>query len=370
MRDDLEPIEVIDADPSAFGPAPRSAAPADGRSERERDPEAPDAPPRSWPWISAVAVVLVAAMVALLAWSPWSGGTSLVLTDPRPAESELTERLVFDEPPSELRLAVLGREDGGGNDSGPIWNSESIGYFFGAPGATFDPDDGTDRWFGFFALPSDHPSTPLVFGQREIAGAPAEVSDETEGALVDMAWGPVDGYTFTAAGSQMTIDEAVTIAEQLRIVDGRPVVVDDSVLDGMEGLGAFGDYVALATLVQYAQNNGRGVDGLIGLYYGFDGHSVVSVQGNESTLDLVGFVMDPDAEERTVHGQRAVGFTKGAGPFGGFDTSTVLWWEGGRVVLVAGDGDLSATFDLAESVRPATDEEWAEVEAHVEIISG
>ncbi|MBI4934270.1 MAG: hypothetical protein HY828_10355 [Actinobacteria bacterium] len=362
MRDDLELIEVFDADPSAFGPSPRSASRTGDPTEPGDDREAPDAPPRSWPWISVVSVVLVAAMVALLVWSPWSGTTSLVFTDPRPAESELTERLVFDDPPSDLRLAALG-SGGDDADNGPIWNSESIGYFFGSPDATFDPDDGIDRWFGFFALPSDHPSTPLVFGQREIAGAPAEVSDETQGALVDMAWGPVDGYTFTAAGSQMTIDEAVAIAEQLRIVDGRPVVVDDSVLDGMVGLGPFGDYVALATLVQYAQNNGRGVDGLVGLYYGFDGHSVVSVPGNATTLDLVGFVMQPDAEERTVHGLPAIGFTKGAGPFGGFDSSTVLWWEGGRVILVAGDGDLSATFELAESVRPATDEEWAEVVA-------
>jgi hypothetical protein len=46
----------------------------------------------------------------------------------------------------------------------------------------------------------------------------------------------------------------------------------------------------------------------------------------------------------------------------------VLWWEGGRVILVAGDGDLSATFDLAETVRPATDEEWAEVEALAETV--
>jgi hypothetical protein len=366
VRDDHELIEVIDADPAAFGPAPRAST----RPDHDRTPESVERAPRSWPWISAVTLVLAGVVVALLAWSPWSGRTSLVLADPRATDSELTERLVFDEPPSDLRLAVVGAEVGSGTNAAdtPIWNSRSVGYFFGAPDATFDPDDGSDRWFGFYALPSDHPSTPLIFGQREIAGAPAEVANETEGALVDLAWGPVDGYTFTAAGSQMTIDEAVAIAEQLRIVDGRPVVVDDAALDGLEQLGAFGDYVALATLLQYAQNNGRGLDGLVGLYYGFDGHSVVSVPGYETALDLVGFVMDPGADERTVHGHRALGFTKGAGPFGGFDTSTVLWWEGGRVILVAGDGDLSATFDLAETVRPATDEEWAEVEALAETV--
>ena len=67
------------------------------------------------------------------------------------------------------------------------------------------------------------------------------------------------------------------IAEQLRIVRGRPVVVDRSVLGALQPLGAFGNYVTLATLIQFAKNNGRGQDGVVGLYYGFDGHSVVSV---------------------------------------------------------------------------------------------
>jgi hypothetical protein len=155
----------------------------------------------------------------------------------------------------------------------------------------------------------------------------------------------------------------VAIAEQLRIVDGRVVVVDPAVLGDLQPIGAYGDYITLTTLIQYAQNNGRDQQGVVGVYYGFDGHSVVSMPGNERSLDLVRFVMDADAQERTVHGRRAVGFTKGAGPFGGFDTSTVVWWEGGRVILVAGDGDLSATFDLAETVRPATDDEWADVQS-------
>ena len=359
VRDDIELIEVIDADPSAFGAIPRPRA----------VDEPSDLPPRtdhptsgSWRWVAAAAV-LVAAIIGLFAWHPWSGTESLVLADPRPVDSELTERLVFDSPPSDLRLASLGASTEQDEQTPPIWNSESIGYFLGVPDATFDPDDGSDRWFGFYALPADLPNTPLVFGQRKIAGAPAEVSDESGGSLVDLAWGPVDGYTFAASASQMTVDEAVAIAEQLRIVRGRPVVVDRSVLGALQPLGAFGNYVTLATLIQFAKNNGRGQDGVVGLYYGFDGHSVVSVPGNAASLDFVRFVMDPDVQERTVHGQRAVGFTKGSGPFGGFDTSTVVWWEGGRVVLVAGDGDLSATFDLAESVRPATDQEWKEVVA-------
>lgn len=383
VRDEIELIEILDADPSAFGPAPRAAGERPSR-RATREPRRPafgtggtadasdgDASDgdASHPtgsaddgrlWKVLVGLVLVGAVAALLVWSPWRSDDALVLADPRREAAALTERLVFDPPPAELRSVALGTVL---RTERSAWNSRSTGYFFAVPGATFDPDDGDDRWFGFYALPSDDPSAPLVFGRDRIAGAPAEVADESGGNLVDLAWGPVGGYTFAAAGSQMSIDEAIAVAEQLRIVDGRPVVLEPDALGDMRPLGPFGDYVVLATLLQYASDNGAPTHDVTGLYYGFAGQSVVSMPGDQSVFDLVPFVLSPDAEERTVRGRRAVGFTKGAGPFGGFDRSTVLWWEDGRVVQVAGDGDLSATFDLAETVRPATDEEWADVEA-------
>lgn len=351
MPDEIELIELIDVDPGVFGQAAAPPPPP-----RERHP---------FPWAPVLTTLAVLATGGLLAgalmwWSPWEDDPRLALPDPRATEFELSERLVFDPEPSELRNVVLGTDDDAIESP---WTNGSTGYFFSEPDATFDPEDGTDRWFGFFARSIDDPGTPFIFGQRQIAGAPAEVSDESEGSLIRLAWGPVDGWVFTAAASHTTVEAAIAIAEQLRMVDGRPLLLDRRVLPGLDPLGPFGDYVTIGTLTSYAQDTPRAVEGMTALYYGFDGVSVVSMPGNESAIDMVRFVLDVEVREGTVHGRRAVGWSKGAGPFGGIDRTTVLWWEGGRVVLVAGDGDLDATFARAETVREATDEEWATVQA-------
>ncbi|MBI4882489.1 MAG: hypothetical protein HY826_00375 [Actinobacteria bacterium] len=41
----------------------------------------------------------------------------------------------------------------------------------------------------------------------------------------------------------------------------------------------------------------------------------------------------------------------------------MAWVEGGRLIVVTGPDDVAATLALAESVRPATTDEWAEVTA-------
>jgi hypothetical protein len=347
-------IELIDADPSVFGGAPRPTTPAPEGEPRPRRPF----PTRAVLLGGAVCLVLAGLVVGLLAWKPWYDDPRLVLDDTRVRASELSERLLFDPAPSELRGTT---EDGEALDGAEAWSATSVGYFFTDAGATFDPDDGDDRWFGFYARPVSDPRTPLIFGQTTIAGAPAEVSDETNGDLVEMAWGPVEGFTFTAAASNLTVEQATAIAEQLRIEEGKPVLLDDRTLLGLEPLGSFGDYISLMTLSQFTQDNGAGLDRLVGLYYGYDRESVVSIPGRQTALDMVEFVLNHTPKEGQVHGLPAYGFTKGSGPFGGFDVSTVVWWEGGRLIFVAGAGEVDDVFDLAETVRPATDEEWDDV---------
>jgi hypothetical protein len=349
VTDDAPIIEFIDADPAAFGPAA---------------PDGPPPPSRQMPWAPIVAALcgvtaLGLMIVGLLLWKPWEQDPRLRLADPRTADSALSARLVFSPEPSDLRTSQLGTDPGALPSP---WLSGSVGYMFAEAGATLDPEDGTDRWFGFTARPSSDPDTPMVLGQQQIAGVPAEVSDETGGDLVSLAWGPLDGWTLNAGASQMTADEAIAIAEQLHIVDGKPVLDDRKVLAGMEPLGPYGDFISLRTIVTYAQKTDKPMKDVYGVYYGFSGQSVVSVPGNESALDMIPFVIGVDPQERTVHGRRALGFAKGAGPFGAIDRTTVLWWEGGRLVLVAGDDDLDATFRLAETVHEATDAEWARVE--------
>ncbi len=349
MSDDVPHIELIDVDPVAFGPV---------------DPPPPPAPPRQVPWkaVSVVAGIVVAlglAVAGLFMWKPWQPELTLRLADPRATTWDLSERLIFDPEPSDLRQSLLGTDPDAAESA---WQSGSVGYFLAEDGATFDPTDGKDRWFGFTARPSSDPDTPMVLGTEQISGVPAEVSDETGGDLVQLAWGPLDGWTFNAAAAQMTKDEAMAIAEQLRIVDGKAVVLDRRALDRLAPRGPYGDFVTLRTLTAFAQNNGGAMSDVYAVYYGFDGQAVVSTPGNASVTDMGTFLFGDDAKPGTVHGQPAIGFTKGAGPFGGLDRSSVIWWEGGRAILVAGNGDLDATFRLAETVAPATDAQWAKVE--------
>ncbi|MEN9644732.1 MAG: hypothetical protein RL238_1401 [Actinomycetota bacterium] len=347
-------IELIDADPTVFGGAPRAAA---------SEPEQPASPRRPFPTravlVSGLVCLVMAGLVAgLLAWKPWYDDPRLVLDDTRVRASELSERLVFDPPPSELRAST---EHGNDIDAAEAWSANSVGFFFADPEATFDPDDGDDRWFGFYARPSSDPRTPLIFGQTTIAGAPAEVSNETDGDLIEMAWGPVDGFTYTAAASHLTVEQATAIADQLRIEEGKPVLLDDRTLVGLEPLGSFGDYLTLLTLSQFTQDTGAGLDRLVGVYYGFDREAVVSVPGRPEALDMLWFVLNLRPTEGEVHGLPAYGFTKGAGPFGGMDVSTVVWFEGGRIIIVAAAGEVDEVFELAQTVRPATDDEWQAV---------
>ena len=46
---------------------------------------------------------------------------------------------------------------------------------------------------------------------------------------------------------------------------------------------------------------------------------------------------------------------------GAFIGSVVAWVEGGRLVMVTGQVPVDELLELAESVRPATVTEWAEV---------
>ena len=60
----------------------------------------------------------------------------------------------------------------------------------------------------------------------QIAGAPAETSDESNGRIVELFWGPVDGWVFRGVAAHSSIDEAKAVAEQMRVIDGKVTVLD------------------------------------------------------------------------------------------------------------------------------------------------
>jgi hypothetical protein len=353
VADDPELIELIDADPTAFGlPASRTVVDSEERPARS---------PRRGRLLVAMAVATVTALLVagLFTWKPWADDPRLALPDPPVAAPELSSHLVLDLPVDRVRATTL---QDPGSEAGFTPPAGAVGHFLGGEGARLQTGDGnTVPWFGFFGRPAK--SDDAIFSQGvTVAGAPAEMSEETPGE-VQLAWGPVDGFIFTAVGEHLDQAATLAIAEQLRIQDGQPVLLDRAAAPDLHPIGSYGDFATAATLVQFAQNNNRGTERVTGLYYGYPGQSVVSMEANRSVIDMLPFVLNSTAHEGTVHGGRALGFTKGAGPFGGFDTSMVFWWEGGRLILVAGGDDLDATFALAEGTRVATDDEWATVMA-------
>jgi len=341
---DGELIELIDADPTAFGVS-HAATPT--RVPRERAP---------LPWKRlliglAAAAVVAGAAVGVLAWAPWEPDLRLVLSDPRQHPTALSAHLVLDHSTADQQHVEAGAE------AQVKWNDGSLGYFFAEPGATFQTGDGTDKWFAFQAEPVG--DAPNIFGQRTIAGAPAEVSDESGGTEIRIAWGPVDGWVFSALAVQMTVDDAVAIAEQLRIADGAALLRDRTPLRSMRPIGPFGAYKALLAIQSSDRSGGPAFEHTAAVFYGDGGQSVVSTPAPESVMDMVPFAFTETPTAGTVHGQQALGLLHGSGPFGELNRSTVLWWEGGRLVAVTGGSDLASTFELAETVRPAASTgEW------------
>lgn len=368
---DVELIELIDVDPGAFGPSsasrPSSSSPGTGDGDGDGPRRRPRPAGAGWARAGMLAsvVLMVGLGVFALVVRPWEGVGRGRYLDPDLQASELTNRLVFGQPPGELRSTSMG---GVRNGEAFDLRDRAVGFLWGDPDAVlglsqFPETQRNGRIFAFYATPSDSEGAFLITPQRTIAGAPAEVSDENDGKAIDLAWGPLDGMIYRAVATNTTVDDAVAIAEEIHVEGDEVIIEHRTTLDGMQPLGSFGDYIDLFLLDEFAADFDQNIPGYTGLYYGFSGHSVGSLPGRESALDLVRNTIAPDAVDGEVHGLRALGFTHGAGPFGDQDRSAVIWWEGGRLILVQGDGDLDATFALAETVRPATDAEWKAAEA-------
>ncbi len=365
MRDtfdgrDPEVIELIDPDGGLFGEAPLQV---EGEEHSAGDQRV-----RS---VAAALAVIAVIVGSLLAWKPWVGRDHpLAFKDPRATEAALSEQLVLDPPPAAAHGVTLGKGDATMPAAAP-WKVP-IGYLFGDADATISVNDGTDRWAGFLAAPATDPDAPSVDNLREgdrtdidVNGAPGQMQARP-GNTQQIVWGPLAGTMYSATTSGLTIPEALDFVSSVSASEGRVVVTHRSALAGMEPIGSFYDYYTVLTLLQHAQDIGPADDGVVGVYYGFRTQTVASIAANESALGVVPFVLsnsrhqDGDTE-LTVHGRPAVGFTKGAGPFGAFDITAVVWWEGGRLVMVGSNAELEPTVSLAETARPASPAEWSAI---------
>jgi hypothetical protein len=349
-----ELIEFIDADPDAFGRSPGGRIPT------------PYGPSTSRRRLIAgfVAVAAGGATYALFDDPPWAdGGPQRTYRDIHPTTSTLSEQLVLDVPASQVRATTLHTQALPASRN--LLASGAVGYFFGAPGATFDTGDGADRWMGFYSMPTSASGAPQVGKQTDtIAGAPASLQTGDNG-LTQVVWGPVEGSMFTAAAANLSRNEIVSLAEQLRVRQNDVVVLNKAGLGALRPIGRFSDYWTLVNMVQRVQQNGVHLEGVVGVFYN-TGASVTSMPANRSAISMVAFVLGTTTsapEPRKVHGTSALGFAKGKGAFNGLPATTVMWWEGGRLVQVSGEGTLDDVTKLAQGTHVASAGEWSAVQA-------
>ncbi|MDO8390214.1 MAG: hypothetical protein Q7V57_06975 [Actinomycetota bacterium] len=362
-RPAFEVIELIDADPTAFGgPAAEGlAAPIDQ----------PHTPHRSAvPSVTmGVLALLLAAVLVAVALPPLRAverpGRVLSFPPLRRQLSTLDGHLVFAEPPGTVSSAGLGAvsADGGATPS-PLRNL--TGYVFAAPNAHFTlSGEESGRWAGFWSAPRgsiDEPG-PIGTPDAQVQGTPASI--DTYGNETVIVFGPVDGRTFSVRTYDLGRDASLRFAETVAIRDGVPTITDDRALADMRPVGSIAEYGAALDAVLTPGESAIPSTNLVFVQYAAAAgrYTLASVPAaHETMLPMLHFLM-PQGHERTVRGTTGWVVGDGVTPdLLGSGTGTLLAWvEGGRLILVIGPDDELATLALADSIRPATDDEWDEV---------
>jgi len=369
--DEIDIIDLVEPDVSAFAAHGESELPAAAHRRR-------------WVLAAGVTSAVGIAVAGLLVWSPWREDNTRSFADSATPELTLTDELVFDIPPAELTASSLGTATTDDSFLGTFGEYE--GYFFAEQGVSWDVFSGqsTGRWAAFFAAKQEDEDGPdMEVDDRETAGAvqgaPAVVGP-VDGGIREITFGPVDGLMFSVVSSGMSLTDSLTFAEAVGVDDGVPTLSNASVIGAMLPIGDMADYdVAVSTMIA-ATSPLFAQPGVVSVHYGdfsMDGELNEDSVGysiatrplvGDPTLGMLRFTLGGE-EGHSVHGLPAIVVDKVGdrlGFAGGQGSSLVAWVEGGRLIIVTGPDDVDATLALAESVRPATQDEWVEVVAVVQ----
>lgn len=371
-RRDFEVIELIAADPTAFGgpPLEGGAAPVDRPTPTHRS---------AVPGVTmGLLALLVGAVLVAVALPPLhsSPRAARVLSFPplRRQLSTLDGHLVFAEAPGRPSSAGLGTVGSDGR-SAPSSLSDLTGYLFAAPDAHFTlSGEGSGRWAGFWSAPHGSLDDPGPIGtpDAQVQGSPASI--DTYGNETVIVFGPIDGRTFSVRAHDLDREASLRFAEAVAIRDGVPTITDDRALADMRPVGSIAEYGAALGVLLTPGPSAIPSANLVFVQYeageapcaacrGRRSYTLASYPApHESMLPMLRFLM-PQGHERTVRGTTGWVVGDGVSPdlLGSGTGTLVAWVEGGRLITVLGPGDELATLALAESIRPATDDEWAEV---------
>lgn len=332
MIDDLR-IELIDDDPSVFGPV--TAPP-------------PPVPRPRWVVPAAVAACLAVAAATLLVWQPWQD-------EPEPP---LSNRLALRNQPFNEVLSVMIDAAWVGQSAG------EVGLVYADSDAVFPrftAGKGRSAWWMAYAADSRAPSFAGVLSSRLVQGRSAAVTTDLSGAT-QLDFGPIDGRRFTVITHGLSADETAAIGEQIGVVDGEPVVRDTSVLLGMEPIGTLAEFdtaVALAggdwavaqlphTEVVYIEGDGRA--------------EIDSVADSDGSIERL-LTMLLDADQQPTVDRRDV-WTADVSEIGdGRIRSLVAWRERERLIVVRGSYDVADTLATADTAVELNEAEWQRIAA-------
>jgi hypothetical protein len=322
-----------------------------------------DDAPRPWRWIGGLAAVAVLAAGAGLAITrPWQ--TNSAGPDSTVPPAQLTNQLLVGEPPGDLELSAAqpaGQRDSLASDDVVVLADPStVGAVFAEDGATLE----NGRFVALYASPldaadqfNDDPDGESV----TIRGMQGTISAE-EDELSVVYWGPDDNdYRYGVAASRFERADVLQLAEGFTVDDGVAVIASDAVAD----LRPLGEVRTL--FLSFQLTIGMSADEtspeITTLLYGdpFDEGVQLSIvpTPEDDPLPMFSFLFSTTTPA-TVHGQAAVVATGGV-DFGE-DSSLVAWVEGGQLIVLSGSLPPGELVRAAQSVRPASAEEWAEIE--------
>jgi len=358
----IELIELVDVDPAAFGAGHDIVGVRfDGPAEAPRS-EAPIASATSSAWRvgATMLVLLVAAGATAVALRPWYRDPVLIVRS-AVVQPSLTDQLVIGRYPGVARSAEIV------SPSSALAN----GFRGGAVFATEPGTDGTTARNATFYVVADttDPNNPTADDSTEpitVQGTLGTITISDPSILVQ--WHPADGVVSVLRTTGLDRGAALRLAGQL-VVRGDTVRVGHrSALQGMHAVGTIADAQQLGAVFEAAQAYAGeptfgplgGSSRIVAVRYPAAAVAVGSSVG--SATDELLAVSFPAVAHTTADGYDAVvvdtstnnGSTRTA-------RTTVVWSEHGRIIAVSAPSRALAE-QYAEAVRPATADEWLQVQ--------
>ena len=329
--DNLIEIDLIDADPSAFGN--RELAPVPDRRPLPR-----------WLISTAIGIVLVVGATTLVG-RPWEHEPKwrTFATGPAPA-AILTERLVLDAHgyPVDVHIG----QDLAGAEPTPY------GYVFTETNGTYE----SDRWALFHSRGSNSggEATPADDTYR-VQGMNAKVRRVR--VRTTITWGPVDGNYWDAETNLLSRDEALRFSGAVGVVQGVPAIERSYPLRDLHPLGDVKTLERVQVLASYL-----GGEPVLSPFT----PTMLTYVGDAGPLLVASIAIAPDglaiAEFYFGHATpvSVVGMPALLIHSRRFATM-VVWMDGGRLVVVAGRESDDDMVVLANDVRRANPVEWSAV---------